>query len=60
MNHHDSLGGALKYLLFSPQFGEMIQIDYSNDIFQMGWFNHPTILMIQLPLIQKKSPGKDF
>ena len=32
------VGGGLQYFLVSFQFGEMIQFD--NDMFQMGWFNH--------------------
>ena len=31
-------GGGFKYFLCSSLLGEMIQFD--DDVFQMGWFNH--------------------
>ena len=40
-----SLGGGFKHFLCSPRIlGEMIQFD--EHIFQMGWFNHQTILAV--------------
>ena len=43
---HNHLGGAFKYFLFSPLFGEDSHFD--EHIFQRGWFNH------QLVMVQSK------
>ena len=41
----DDLGGGFKYFYFHPYLGKISNLTH---FFQMGWFNHQAVILVQI------------